>query len=173
VLPHHLQQYLFAIYIVERLQFSLETYFGEANMRIGKPFTYGAAAVFAIFIGSSALATAATPTLPPGTTPDTWEHIMWNPANGPDADPAGCKAVGGSMKSFGGFERCFLPIKAWLAQAPGNVVAELCMRGQGQALPALMTAKDVQLVKSNGMLAWTSADGVPYGYEQAAKCRGK
>jgi hypothetical protein len=111
--------------------------------------------------------------LPPNDTLDTWEHIMWDPTKGRNADPAECKAIGGRMGAFGPVQRCLISIKAWLARAPGNVVGEYCNPGWGRAFPALMTAEDVQQCRAKNMLVWTSADGAPFGYEQASKCIGK
>lgn len=64
--------------------------------------------------------------LPPNETLDIWEHINWDPAKGRNADPVECKAIGGRMGAFGPVQRCFISIKAWLAEAPGNVVGGGC-----------------------------------------------
>jgi len=111
--------------------------------------------------------------LPPGDTMDSWEHIFWDTSKGPDANPADCKAVGGMMQGHLGVRRCFISIKAWLARAPGNVVGEECIPGQGRAIPVLLSPEDVQNLKAHNQLVWTSADGKPFGYEQASKCNGK
>jgi hypothetical protein len=111
--------------------------------------------------------------LPAGHNLDSWEHIYWDTSKGPDANPADCKAVGGAMRGPPGSRRCFIAIKTWLALAPGNVIGEICNPGQGRAIPVLLTADDAQYVKSRNRLVWTSADGKPFGYEQASKCDGK
>ncbi len=36
-----------------------------------------------------------------------------------------------------------------------------------------MTAKNVQAARAANMLAWTSADGLRFGYAQSSKCEGK
>jgi hypothetical protein len=99
--------------------------------------------------------------------------INWDPAKGRNADPVECKAIGGRIGAFGPVQRCFISIKAWLAEAPGNVAGEFCNPGCGRAFPALMTAEDVQQSRAKNMLVLTSADGMPFGYTQASKCRGK
>ena len=111
--------------------------------------------------------------LPPGDTMGSWEHIFWDPSKGPNANPEDCKAIGGMMQGGPRVRRCFIAIKVWLARAPGNVVGEECIPGQGRANPVLLSPEDVQTLKARNELVWTSADGKPFGYEQASKCSGK
>jgi hypothetical protein len=40
-------------------------------------------------------------------------------------------------------------------------------------MPVPMTVKEVQEAKQANMLPWTSADRVPFEYEQISKCQGK
>ena len=111
--------------------------------------------------------------LPQGKSMDSWEHIFWDPSKGQEPDPADCKALKGMMEGPPGIQRCFISIKAWLALAPGNVIGELCVPGQGRAIPALLRPEDVQNLRARNLLVWTNADAGPFGYEQGRKCNGK
>lgn len=77
------------------------------------------------------------------------------------------------MQGPPGIRRCFISIKTWLARAPGNVVGEEYIPGKGKAVAVLLTAQDVQYLKTQNLLAWTSTDGKPFGYQQLGMCNGK